>query len=263
MAGMCAAVRGLTLSRRPDQISRANLSSHDVIAVTFQSRAGCDSIQAMKPFSIMTIYGWIQTPFRSRRLKFYREVIQPTPETTILDLGGSPWFWAGLAISGKITVVNPDELSAQVKAAYPAFKCVRGDGCNLSYADGSFDVGFSNSVIEHVGTYEQQKAFAAEIRRVGKTLWVQTPAREFPIEPHFLAPFIHYLPRWLQRRMVRYFTIFGLMTRPSPTQIENLLNEIRLLKYYEMRELFPDCEIYREKFLGLTKSYVAIRRGRH
>jgi Methyltransferase domain len=214
----------------------------------------------MKRFSMMTIYGWIQKPFRERRLKLYEEVIRPTPETTILDVGGSPWFWTGLAISGKITVLNPDELSAAVKAEYPAFRCVGGDGCALPFSDGCFAVGFSNSVIEHVETYERQKAFAAEIRRVGRTIWVQTPAREFPIEPHFLAPFVHYFPRWLQRKTVRYFTLFGLLNRPSPAQIESLLSELRLLTYREMQELFPDCEIYRENFLGFTKSYVAIRR---
>ncbi len=212
---------------------------------------------------MQSIYGWVQTPFRERRLKLYQEVIRPTAQTTILDVGGSPWFWTGLAITGKITVLNPDELPDEVKAGFPAFQCVGGDGCNMTYPDASFDVGFSNSAIEHVGTYEKQKAFASEMRRVGKTLWVQTPAREFPIEPHFMAPFIHYFPRWLQRKTVRWFTILGLTSKPTPVQIENLLNEIRLLNHREMQELFPDCEIRREKFFGFTKSYIAIRRNRH
>ena len=164
---------------------------------------------------------------------------------------------------GKITVLNTDALSDAVKAEYPAFNCVTGNGCNLNYPDASFDVCFSNSVIEHVGSYEKQNKFAKEIRRVGKTIWVQTPAREFPIEPHFMAPFIHYYPRWLQRKTVRWFTVWGLTTKPSRCQIESMLNEIRLLTYAEMVELFPDCEIYREKFFGMTKSYVAIRRQLH
>lgn len=208
---------------------------------------------------MMSIYGWVQQPFRNRRRRLFEEVVHPTPETTILDVGGSPWFWTGFGILGTITVLNPDDLSAEVKAKYPAFVCVRGDGCALSYPTASFDVGFSSSAIEHVGTFERQRLFAAEIRRVANTIWVQTPAREFPIEPHFMAPFIHYLPRWLQRRTIRYGTLLGLLNKPSPAQIEDLLNEIRLLSFREMQELFPDCEIYREKFLGITKSYVAVR----
>lgn len=214
----------------------------------------------MKRFTIWTIYSWVQKPFRERRLKLYQTVICPTPQTTILDVGGCPWFWTGLGISSKITVLNPENFSEEIKAEYPAFDCIVGDGCNLSQASGSFDVGFSNSAIEHVGTFERQKAFAAEIRRVGKAIWVQTPAREFPIEPHFMAPFVHYFPRWLQRRIARWFTIWGLVTKPTSAQIENFLNELRLLTYQEMKELFPDCEIHREKTLGFTKSYVAIRR---
>lgn len=161
---------------------------------------------------------------------------------------------------GKITVLNTDVFSDAIKAEYPEFTCVAGDGCDLKYSDASFDVVFSNSVIEHVGTFERQKAFAKEIRRVGKTIWVQTPAREFPVEPHFIAPFIHYYPRWLQRKTARWFTIWGLTTKPTPVQIENMLDEIRLLTYSEMKQLFPDCEIRKEKFFGLTKSYIAIRR---
>jgi hypothetical protein len=55
-------------------------------------------------------------------------------------------------------------------------------------SDQEYDIAFSNSVIEHVGDWERQAAFASEIRRVGKNLWIQTPAKECPIEPHYLAP---------------------------------------------------------------------------
>ena len=65
-----------------------------------------------------------------------------------------------------------------------------GDGCALKFPDKSYDIAFSNSVIEHVGSWERQQAFAKDIRRVGKAIWVQTPARECLIEPHYLAPFL-------------------------------------------------------------------------
>ncbi len=216
----------------------------------------------MKRFSIQTIYGWIQKPFREHRLKLYREVIRPTPETTILDVGGSPWFWTGLAISGRVTVLNPAELSDEVKAAYPAFKCIGGDGCNLSFPDASFDVVFP-IVSSTWATTSGRRRSRPRCAGWEKLSGCRRPRAgishraALPVAIHSL------LPRWLQRRTVRYFTIFGLMTKPSQTQIENLLNEIRLLKYWEMKELFPDCEIYREKFLGLTKSYVALRRSQH
>ena len=208
----------------------------------------------------MDIYGFFQTPFRNRRLKLFKDVIRPTPQTRILDVGGNPWYWNNLEISAKITILNPDRFSDDLAKRYSQFDIVVADGCNLPYPNNSFEIGFSNSAIEHVGTYERQKAFAAELRRVGRTLWVQTPAREFPIEPHLMAPLFQYLPRWLQRRTLRYFTIYGLMTKPNPAQVEGFLNEVRLLRYREMQELFPDCEIYCEKAMGISKSYIAIRK---
>ena len=103
----------------------------------------------------------------------------------------------------------------------------------------------SNSVIEHLSSFERQQAFASEARRVGRALWIQTPAKEFFIEPHLLAPFIHYFPVSFQRRLIRHFTIWGLVTKPSPAAIESFLQEVRLISFGEMQQLFPDCKIHR------------------
>jgi hypothetical protein len=90
-------------------------------------------------------------------------------------------------------------------------------------------------------------------------VWVQTPARWFPFEPHLLAPCLHYLPRAWQRRLLRHCTPWGWIARPSREANDCFLAQTRLLTHREMRELFPDCEIRRERFLGLTKAYVAVR----
>jgi len=139
------------------------------------------------------------------------------------------------------------------------YRFVVGSGTQLEFADGAFDVVFSNSVIEHLASWEQQRAFAREVRRVARGLWVQTPARGFPIEPHLLTPFFHYLPLAWQRRLLRNFSVWGLLARPSRKAMDDFLRQTRLLGYQEMREIFPDCEIRRERFLGLTKAYVAVR----
>ena len=133
------------------------------------------------------------------------------------------------------------------------------DGCFLPFPDKIFDVVYSNSVIEHLGNLENQRRFAAECRRVGVRYYVQTPNKWFPIEPHLLTPFVHWLPPWFQRRLLRNFTIWGLITRPTTQQCETFLQEIRMLDRQELRQLFPDAEIHHERVLGLTKSLIAVK----
>ena len=129
-------------------------------------------------------------------------------------------------------------------------------------SDKSYDIGFSNSVIEHVGSWERQQQFASEIRRVARSLWVQTPAYECPIEPHYLTPFIHYFPRSFQKKILRWCTLWGWLEHPTREQIDSMVETTRLLCKSEMQQLFPDCEIITERMLWIIpKSYIAIRRG--
>jgi hypothetical protein len=177
----------------------------------------------------------------------------------VLDVGGTPVNWAILDHEAEIILLNVYDVGEQ--ALPPTIRAVQGDGTALDFGDEEFDVCFSNSTIEHVHSLDRQRAFASEVRRVGRGLWLQTPARSFPFEPHWLGLFIHWLPPRWQRRLARNFTLWGLVNRPNQQQVDALVEEYRLLNYREMRELFPDCEIRRERFLGLTKSYVAVRRA--
>jgi hypothetical protein len=127
--------------------------------------------------------------------------------------------------------------------------------------DKSYDIGFSNSVVEHVGSWERQQQFASEIRRVAKALWVQTPAYECPIEPHYMTPFVHYLPHSFQKKILRWCTLWGWIECPTPEKINFMVETTRLLRKSEMRQLFPDCQIITERLLWIIpKSHIAIRR---
>ena len=197
--------------------------------------------------------------FRSKRIHNFIRVFQPGPHTRILDVGGLPRFWS-VPVNAQITILNLDRLDdTEASFLQPNMTCVIGDGTRLPYGDGEFDIVFSNSVIEHVSTFENQVAFAKEARRVGRGYWIQTPAYEFPIEPHYFAPFIHWCPKSLQRRLLRNFTLWGLMGRPSDRFIEMAMAEIRLMRRPEVAQLFPDGEIWIERMLGLPKSYTAYK----
>ena len=99
------------------------------------------------------------------------------------------------------------------------------------------------------------------MNEAGRGVWVQTPAHSFLVEPHLMAPFLHWFPVGWQRRLIRWVSLWGWIARPSPERVERFIEETRLLSEAEMKTLFPDCELRRERFLGLTKSYVAVRRN--
>ena len=208
---------------------------------------------------IHRIYALISPQFRRRRQRWFQRTCPLDPADRILDVGGYPWFWRESALRNPITLLNL-AFPAGLAESSPDYAMVVGDGCALPYADNSFDLVFSNSVIEHVGSWSRQQAFASEVRRVGGRLWVQTPAYGFFIEPHLIAPFVHWLPTHWQSRLLRNFTPWGWLTRPTPEKVAEFLAEVRLLKRAEMQILFPDCEIMVERFLGLPKSYIAVRR---
>jgi Methyltransferase domain len=203
---------------------------------------------------------------------FVRE-FQLTPSMRILDIGGTDLNWRIIDQPARVVLLNtqfPEDgydrglLGAEygdATAGTPPERVeyVLGDGKSVPYADRDFDICFSNSTIEHVSTLDEQKRFAAEVRRVGRGVWVQTPARGFPFEPHWLSLFVHWLPKSWQRRLGRNFTVYGWMLRPTSEDVSHLVDELRLLTFREMQRLFPDCEIRRERFLGLTKSYIAVR----
>jgi hypothetical protein len=187
-----------------------------------------------------------------------------TPNTTILDVGGAPETWDLLDLRPRVTLLNTPRTRDELAAAR---SWVAGDGRMLPFRDASFDIVFSNSVIEHVGDAESQRRFAAEVMRVGRAWWVQTPNRRFPVEQHLLTPFVHWMPKWMQRALVPRVTVWAMLVRPSPDRrdfyLRHYLEEIRLLTAAELRALFPGARIIRERFLGWTKSLIATSTHRH
>jgi hypothetical protein len=198
--------------------------------------------------------------FRSRRMRLFEETFRISGRTRVLDVGGSLAIWQFASVLPEITVLN---LPTALAPAGARCDQVAGDGRWLPFRDRAFDIVFSNSVIEHVGTREDQSRFAAEISRVGRAYWVQTPNRYFPIEMHLMLPLIHFLPKPLQRRLVYRFTGWEKVVHPTTAQrrfyLEHFLCELNLLDQTSLRALFPDAKILRERVLGMAKSLIAVR----
>ncbi len=214
--------------------------------------------------SIHSIYRRMFQIWRKRRFELFLRLMRPNSFDVLLDVGGYPGFWTSQPQPVKrVDSINVHEVPWKSEnAPNHNIRTLIGDGCCLPMPDKRYDIGFSNSVIEHVGSWERQQQFASEVRRVAKALWVQTPAYECPIEPHYLTPFVHYLPRPVQKKILRWCTLWGWLERPNQEQVNLAVETTRLLRKSEMRRIFPDCEIVTERLLGIIpKSYIAIRRG--
>jgi len=189
-------------------------------------------------------------------MRFFYRHFGVERQTTVLDIGGREFNWTLMPFTPHVTILN---LSMQGKRS-GKFEWVIGDARKLSFPDNTFEIVYSNSVIEHLGNFDDQRRFAAECRRVGRSYFVQTPNRNFPIEPHLLTPFVHWLPKGWQARLLRNFTLWGWITRPDAAARARFLNTTRMLTRAEFQSLFPDAEIRREHFFGLTKCFIAIKK---
>ncbi len=119
---------------------------------------------------------------RARRHEALFALTGATATTRILDVGCGTLGLRGLAPELDVTGTDLVE-----RPSYPGPFVLADATERLPFEDGAFDLAYSSSVVEHVAP-EQRAAFAAEVRRVARGWYVQTPARSFPIEPHALLP---------------------------------------------------------------------------
>ncbi len=203
--------------------------------------------------------------FRKKRVELFCSTFPLPLCRTVLDVGGTPQIWRMLEAPYAVTLLNLNQQELHPGEHQPQnrtlehYATVIGDGRKLHFPDNSFDVAFSNSVIEHVGSLEDMQRLASELRRVGKSLYCQTPNKWFPVEPHLGTLFLHWWPGLLNNFFVtRYLTLWGIMNKPNRAQVEQALANIHLLTRRDLQHLFPGAKIVAERFFLLTKSYVVI-----
>jgi hypothetical protein len=177
----------------------------------------------------------------------------------IIDLGGTSEFWEQRGWAGRpgieITTVNLEAEDRRHDNIHPQV----GDATHLdAYATRSFDVAFSNSVIEHLFTREAQAAMAREVRRLARAYWVQTPNYWFPIEPHFLVPGWQYLPETARIALLQRRACGWRGPCPRREDAARAVGEIRLLRRSELARLFPGATLRPERYGGLVKSWIVL-----
>jgi len=207
---------------------------------------------------------------RAARARAFAQLLTPDPDMRVLDLGGGDGGHLARHLPQLRNVVVADIIPERLAVArerygYETYLLTEDEEA-LPFEDGAFDLVFCSSVVEHVtgpkawvrncGSRREfeasaavaQRRFAAEIARVGLGYWVQTPNRNFPIEPHCQLPMpIIWTPRSFQQRINRYW-------------LKQALLDFRPLTASDMRGLFPDGELYLERWGGFVKSVTSYRR---
>lgn len=202
--------------------------------------------------------------FREARFKTYiapiiASLIAQKGSCRILDLGGDPDYWRFRLPEGEIRI---DILNIDPKQATDdeRFSFISGDARDVSqFEDQSFDFVHSNSLIEHVGRWEDIRRTANEIRRLAPRYYVQTPNFWFPIDPHSNTPMLHWLPPPMQRRMVSTRSRGFYARAQTIDQAMGIVEGTTMLDRAQVSELFPDAEVVTENFLFMTKSLIAIK----
>jgi hypothetical protein len=204
---------------------------------------------------IRKISEWLYTndsivkQWRLKRIQQFLAVVKPPKKARIIDLGGSAYMWNLIDGDYDVTIVNlPGSLSESEKIS--DYKIVEADATDLSevFEDKSFDIVFSNSVIEHVGDEEKQSAFASEVRRLADAYWIQTPSVQSPVEVHTGVPFYWRLPQAIRDRLLSSW-------KEKLPAWSAMVEELRVLSKNRMEQLFPNANVYVERKLLFEKSY--------
>jgi hypothetical protein len=189
--------------------------------------------------------GSLASRLRYRRWRLIQTLLNLNGTESVLDVGGTDVSWWFVEWKGPVVRCNLEFTTKDSGLR------VLGNGCDLPFPDKSFDIAFSNSVIEHLSTFDAQQRFGEELRRVGRRFFVQTPNWWFPIEPHYLFPFFQFLPVATQRWLHTHFDV-GTFKKSDP------FGTIRLLTKYELASLFPKARIVPERLGPLVKSWYAL-----
>ena len=179
--------------------------------------------------------------FRSGKAEQFLSLLSTREPGRLLDVGG------GTGMNGEftplyqrfdsVTIANLNPPDHDTQGPYN-LRIVQADGCSLPFADKSFDWVFSNAVIEHVGSWDDQRQFAAEIRRIAlRGYFITTPNLYFPIEPHALLPLYQFYPERLK----------PVALRVSPGYMKEV-EHIELLTKKKLQVLFPEARVQHVNF---------------
>jgi len=194
---------------------------------------------------------------RERKHRMFLRLLSPTPEMRILNVGAtgtqlglaeqfeSSYEYRSRIVGGGISFAEAQDY----RNSFPGVQAVVFDGCALPFPDKSFDIVYSNAVLEHLPGSDYVRRFAAEVQRVGKGWFVTTPNLWYPVEPHYHLPLVQFLPEPTQHRLVK---------RLGKTPYDNL----QLLTKSQLRKLFPVGDVIGCRVTFYPETLIAYRAPR-
>ena len=197
---------------------------------------------------------------RTRRWEMFLRQFPDVADMAVLDLGGTSAAWSIAPVRPRhLTILNLDPSEPAGPEHWATVHV--GDACAPppGVRSRTYDLVFSNSLIEHVGGHARRAAFADVVRSFAPRYWVQTPYRYFPIEPHWVFPAFQFLPVALRGAVSRTWPLGWAQSRGKARSdaVEEVLN-VELLSATEMRHYFPESTLVRERICGVTKSLIAV-----
>ncbi|RPJ37968.1 MAG: class I SAM-dependent methyltransferase [Planctomycetaceae bacterium] len=212
----------------------------------------------------MSLFARLSAVSRKRKLELFHETMRPAPSMRVLDLGAEiesagddcckfmdqyPW-------KRMITAANIDPRHVEkIARRYPEVEAVVADARSLPWPDKHFDIVYSNAVIEHVGTFEDQKRMASEVMRVGKRWFITTPNRWYPFEFHLRLPFVTWLPgdAYLRcGRIIRYNHVRKRYVTGADC------SGIRLMTAGELMRCFSGGRVIKQRVTFMAETLIAV-----
>ncbi len=211
----------------------------------------------------------IGSKLRAKRIGPLLEMIETVfskhGSVSVIDIGGTEQYWdiipQGYLDEHKVTVTVVNLPGSALPKDHGPFLFVGADGCDLAaFKDKSFHIAHSNSVVEHVGDWERMVRFAKELSRVSNAHFVQTPNFWFPIEPHCMTPFFHWLPKPMRVWLVSRLQLGHWKKAASIDEAVRVVESARLLNRKMFQALFKDAHVLTERFFRLPKSFIAVKK---
>ena len=208
-----------------------------------------------------SIFDKISIFARRQIFKVFIKNIKPLSHEKIIDIGvfgGSQdpsmnFLEQFYQYPKNITAIGVED-AVFLERQYPGLKFVKIlPNQPLPFDNDEFDIGFSNAVIEHVGSIKNQKYFLEEAIRICHRLFITTPNRFYPVEFHTRLPVLHWLPQPFFRKILK------IMKLEFYSKEENL----NLLGKKQLLDLIPlqyrkKTKLLSYRFFGLVSNWILI-----